>query len=105
MPNGESKNWIRFLGALEGFYIMYGRWPEVIHMPPFFIRDLQEKLSEADLNKLQAKIKLVRDQDNPFCAYDDKGNEYDYSRVRGPIERPAVRAIDWLEINEPQYED
>ena len=42
MPNGESKNWIRFLITLERFYILYGKWPTVIQLYPFFIDELQK---------------------------------------------------------------
>jgi len=35
MPNGESKNWKRFLMTLERFYILYDKWPTVIHLSPF----------------------------------------------------------------------
>ncbi len=105
MPNGESKNWTRFIITLERFHVMHGRWPEVVHVYPFFVSELQEKLSREDFMKLRAKIELVKDQGNPFYAYDDRGNKYDYSRESGPKEKSAFRAIDWLDINEPQYDD
>ena len=103
MPNGESKNWIRFRLTLESFYVLHGKWPTVIHIYPFFITELQEKLSKEDFQKLQSKIKLVPDEDSPFLSLDELGNSFDYNRGKCPEGELAVRAIDWLEINEPDY--
>ena len=106
MPNGESKNWIRFQIALERFYILYGKWPTVVHLYPFFITELQDKLSEEDYHKLQSKIKLIPDENNPFLCFDEDGNKYDYARGDFcPHKRISIRAIDWLQINEPDYYD
>lgn len=66
MPNGESRNWIRFLLTLESFNILYGTWPTQICLYPFFIAELQQKLSKEDFQVLQAKIRLVPDEGNPF---------------------------------------
>jgi len=32
MPNGESRNWIRFLTTLEGYFALYGKWPTSIRL-------------------------------------------------------------------------
>ena len=107
MPNGESKNWIwiRFLLTLESFYVLHGNWPTVIHVYPFFITELQEKLSKEDFQMLKSKIKLEPDENNPFLSFDKLGNRFDYARGRCPQDQPAVRAIEWLKINEPDYYD
>jgi len=106
MPNGESRNWIRFLITLERFIILHGKWPTVIHLYPFFIDELQNKLSKEDFQKLQSKIRLEPDEENPFLCFDEKGNKYDYARGDiCPNKYPSVRAIDWLKINEPAYYD
>jgi hypothetical protein len=106
MPNGESRNWIRFLITLERFYILYGAWPTVIHLYPFFIDELQKKLSIEDLKTLQSKIRLEPDQENPFLCFDKEGNKYDYARGDDCPNNPiSVRAIDWLQISEPDYYD
>jgi len=105
MPNGESKNWIRFLTSIEAFYILYSKWPTVIHVYPFFITELQKKLSIEDFQRLQTKIKLEPDDINPFLSYDDEGNKFDYGRGIHPEGRSSVRAIDWLEISKPNYYD
>ena len=105
MPNGESKNWIRFLTTLEAFYSIHANWPTVIHLYPFFLNELQEKLSLEDLVKLRSKIKLEPDEENPFLALDEFGNRFDYAREKSPNRRPSVTAIDWLKIIEPAYFD
>lgn len=105
MPNGESKNWIRFLVTLERFYYLYGKWPGIIYLYPFFIKELQEKLPIEEFKKLQSKIKLEPDGDNPFYACDEIGNVYDYTHGNQLDGEPSLRAIDWLEINEPDYYD
>ena len=106
MPNGESKNWIRFLITLESFYVLHGDWPSIIHLYPFFIAELQEKLSTEDFQKLQSKIRLKPDEDNPFLALDEAGNKFDYARESLPKARYARnKAVDWLDINTPDYYD
>jgi len=106
MPNGESKNWIRFLITLERFYILYGKWPTVIHLYPFFIDELQKKLSTKDFQTLQSKIGLDPDEKNPFLCCDERGNKYDYARGDiCPNKHSSVMAIDWLKISEPDYYD
>jgi len=105
VPNGESKNWIRFLITLESYHVLYGHWPTEIHLYPFFIDELRGKLSAEDFRKLQSKIKLEADQDNPFLSLDDQGKRFDYVREKGPRKHPKLKAIDWLGIREPDYED
>jgi len=105
MPNGESKNWVRFLTTLEAFYILHGNWPTVIHVYPFFITELQEKLSKKDFRRLRSRIKLEPDKDNPFLAFDAVGNRFDYAREICPNGHPSVRAINWLNIKQPTYYD
>ncbi|EMS79350.1 MULTISPECIES: hypothetical protein [Desulfotignum] len=104
MPNGESKNWIRFVMALERFYILYGQWPSVINLNPFFIDELQKKLTAEDFQTLQSKIKLNPDEMKPFLCFDEKGNKYDYERGDiYPENNISARAIDWLQISKPDY--
>jgi lysophospholipase L1-like esterase len=106
MPNGESRNWIRFIRTLEGFYNLYGKWPAVMHLYPFFIDELQNKLSAKDFQTLQSKIRLVPDEKNPFLCFDEKGNTSDYARGEiCPDKDSSVRAIKWLNISEPDYYD
>ena len=105
MPNGESKNWIRFMITLEAFYTLHGTWPSMIHLYPFFIEELKKKLPQEDFQKLQAKINLYPDEDNPFLALDESGNTFDYSRDPNPNENPSVKAMEWLQIKEPDYYD
>ena len=105
MPNGESRNWIRFLMTLEGFYAVYGKWPTENRLYRFFIRELQGKLSIEDFRRLQSKIKLVPDEENPFLSIDEERNTFDYARGGMPHRDPSINAIGWLEITEPDYFD
>lgn len=105
MPNGESKNWIRLMITLESFYILYGDWPTMIHLYSFFIDELKTMLSSEDFIKLQSKLELISDDENPFLALDKAGNRFDYSRCSPPKGEPKLRAIDWLNIKEPDYYD
>jgi hypothetical protein len=105
MPNGESKNWLRLQMALGSFYILYGNWPTIIHLYPFFIEELQKKLSKSDFERLQSKIKLVPDEDNPFLCFDENGNIYSLGKDGPQDGHAAIRAMEWLSINEPDYYD
>jgi len=105
MPNGESKNWIRFLTTLEAFYVLYGKWPSTIHLYPFFIKELQEALPQKDFQKIQSKIQIVPNENNPFLALDDVGNRFDFARGPHSHGCSSTKAIDWFEIDEPSYFD
>ena len=105
MPNGESKNWIRFLVTLESFYILYGKWPTEIHLYPFFIKELQQKLSAQDYQRIQLKINLEADDSNPFLSLDESGNKFDYCKDIAVDGTSSIRAIDWLKIVRPSYFD
>jgi len=105
MINGESRNWIRFLITLESFYTIYGKWPSTIRLYPFFIEELQTKLSLADFNTLQNKIHLIADEENSFYAADEFGNSFSYMRESPPERNSLYKAIEWLNINEPHYYD
>lgn len=105
MPNGESKNWIRFLTTLEGYFVLHGKWPSSIRLYPFFIEELQEKLPDEDFSRVQEKIQLIPDNDNPFLASDEAGRTYDYSRQASPKKTQQVKALSWLGIQSPRYFD
>jgi len=106
MPNGESKNWMRFMITLESFHCLYGNWPSIIYLYPFFIVELQEKLSPEDFQTLQSKITLIADEDKSFLAFDEAGNRFDYDREGfHPKKDASIKAIDWLGINEHDYYD
>jgi hypothetical protein len=106
MPNGESKNWIRFQVTLESFHSIYGHWPSVINLYPFFIEELKDKLSRQDFETVQSKISLVPDEEHPFLAMDDSGNVYDYCHgfKRDPSQS-TEKAVDWLSVDKPHYYD
>ena len=106
MPNGESKNWIRFQITLETFHTIYGHWPSVITLYPFFIKELREKLSSQDFDTIQSRISLEPDEESPFVARDDSGNVYDYCHgFEGEPSKSTEKAINWLGIDEPDYFD
>jgi hypothetical protein len=81
MPNGESKNRIRFLAAIEGFRARFGKWPSRVRIPSYLLEDLQARLAPEEFSVLEAKIKLVCDG-SPMIAEDDFGNTYDYGKRR-----------------------
>lgn len=59
-------------------------------------------LSEQDFNRLKNKIKLIADDENPFLTYDETSDYYDYARGSHGAVLTSVRAIDWLDIAEPE---
>ncbi len=72
---------------------------------PFFIDELQNKLSAKDFQTLQSKIRLDQMKES-FPCFDEKGNEYDYARENiCPNKDSSVKAINWLNITEPDYYD
>jgi hypothetical protein len=106
MPNGESRNWIRFLITLESFYSSYGDWPSKIYLYPFFVAELQKKLSSNDFQTLKSKITIIENQHQSFIAFDEVGNRFDYAKTGIQASKdPSIKAIEWLGISAPDYYD
>jgi len=103
MPNGESKNWIRFCAAIDGFRAKYEHWPLSVGVPLFFIDELKSVLTEKDQTKLASKIDIIGD-DSTFNAFDNSGNFYDYGKKGFSQKEPDIRAENWLDV-EPDYYD
>jgi hypothetical protein len=105
MPNGESKNWIRLQITLEGFRSHYGHWPTVISLDPHFIRELQDKLTPADSQKLQAKLQLIPDTGKAFECHDKMGNTFTYGQSLKSKNKNEHDPIKWLNIVLSEYYD
>jgi hypothetical protein len=105
MVNGESRNWIRFLGSIEGFYVTYGHWPTRAFVYPFFIEELRGKMSSGEFELLNSKIELISDPDAAFRCEDGYGNVYDYGIQGFSPETPKPNAMEWLAISWPAYHD
>jgi hypothetical protein len=98
MPNGHDKNWIRLLGAIDGFRVRYGAWPTRIRIFPASLRNIREDLFSPDLFvKLTEKIQLVADE-LAMVAEDEHGNSYSYGIDGFPPNRPSPNASQWLGI-------
>ena len=82
---------MRFLVTLESLHAVYGDWPSVIHLYPFFIDELRKKLSAEDFQKLQSKIRIEPDEDRPFLALDEVGNKFDYAQESTPRNRDPLQ--------------
>ena len=61
MPNGESKNWIRFCAAINGFRARFNIWPDRVRVPGLFIQELKNVLPSESFDKLCSKINLIGD--------------------------------------------
>ena len=103
MPNGGSKNWIRFCAAIDGFRCRYGKWPRLVRVPTFFSDELKIVLSEQDQSVLSTKIRIIGDG-SPFIAMDESGNSYDYGEEGFSDERPDIQADVWLDVT-CEYDD
>ena len=105
MPNGESKNWIRFLASLEGFYVTYGNWPVRMFVYPEFIEELKKMMQPGEFDRLQTKLELIPAPKATFLSEDDQGQSYDYGKQGFIRENTKPNAIDWLKVSWPNYED
>ena len=103
MPNGESKNWIRFCAAIDGFRARYNHWPKSIRVLDFFPNELQRVLSKEDYAKLKSKIEIIGDN-SPFIAIDETGKSYNYGEEGFAKEKPDIWACDWFDVA-PDYYD
>lgn len=103
MPNGDDKNWVRPVCALEGFYAWYGRWPTRIRLARLVLDDLRRhQLTRASWLKVKQKVTFVVDDSVGVVAEDDDGGLFDYGAGRGAGESAAheilLRAAEWLGV-------
>ena len=103
MPNGESKNWIRFCAAIDGFRARYKKWPTKARVPTFFIEELKEVLTKESFEKLSSKITLIGDE-SPFIAEDKKSESYNYGLENLSDSKSGLKASEWLGV-QPDYDD
>ena len=103
MPNGESKNWVRFCGAIDGFRSHYKSWPNRVRVPKFFIEELRTVLSPESFAKLESKINLIGDESH-FIAEDGAGRSFNYEFQGSSKIKPDIRAFEWLGVD-PDYYD
>ncbi len=98
MPNGEAKNWIRLLAAVDGFRDRYGAWPTRVRLFPVALRGFREDLFTPEaLALVVQRLELVED-DAPMVAEDDEGNSYSYGAEGFPKKRPNPNADQWLSV-------
>ena len=103
MPNGESKNWVRFCVAIDGFRANYKSWPNRVRVPNFFIEELRTVLSPESFAKLESKINLIGDESH-FIAEDGAGRSFNYEFQGSSIIKPDVRAFEWLGVDPDCYD-
>jgi len=103
VPNGESKNWLRFCASIDGFRARYNHWPKSVRVLDFFPNELKRVLSIEDYTKLISKINIIGDN-SPFIAIDETGKSYSYGEEGFSKERPDIRAQDWFGVT-PDYYD
>jgi hypothetical protein len=96
MPNGEDKNLIRFLAAVDGFRARYNRWPTRVRLFPGALKDLEHILSPTAFRALTTQLTLVPDPKAAMIAEDDEGGRYHYGQEGFPSMRPKPNAWEWL---------
>jgi len=105
MPNGVDRNFARFIRCIETFRIQYNKWPSMVCLDPSFIKELHEVMSDEDYKMMEAKIKIIPDDSNPYdglyIAEDDEGNEVDL--IRAKFTNSDVSAVEWFGIKWPDY--
>lgn len=105
MPNGKSRNWIRFLASLEGFYVTHGQWPDRAYVYLEFIEELKIIMKPADFDRLKGKLKLIPDAEATFKCEDDQGRSYDYGKQGFAKAEAKPSTMEWLAVSEPDHED
>ena len=98
VPIGHDKNWIRLLGALDGFRAKYGTWPSRVRIFPQALAGLREHLFTPEaFAQLLAKVELIADE-APMVAEDSAGNSYSYGAEGFPSSPPEPDARTWLGV-------
>ena len=99
MPNGETRNWVRFCAAIDGFRQRFERWPTKVAVDPVIYEDLQWMFSEKAFRELNSRVRLDVRQGAMIAAEDGEGHVYDYGEEGFPSERPQPSAGDWLGVH------
>jgi hypothetical protein len=99
MPNGENRNWVRFLKVLTGFNVRFGCWPTRLYLPRYIIDYLPNYLSKEDFSKIEEKLELIAD-DRLIIAEDNEGRVHDFMKEGFPS-HPDVKPTQWLCIGPP----
>ena len=105
MPNGEDRNFVRFIGCIGGFRDRFNKWPTKMKLDPDFIEELTEVLPPEDFQKLTRKMELIADDSNPwdglYVAEDGEGHVYDLMKSgHGGKQNDVLR---WLCVSWPNY--
>lgn len=110
MPNGESRNFIRFLRSIAVFRGKFRKWPSKIRLDDSFIREIQEVMDKTDYDILQEKIKIIPDSSNPwdgiYAPEDDEGNKLDLMNVKQNEDDEFISkevVLNWIGIKFPDY--
>jgi hypothetical protein len=99
MPNGESKNWIRLLAAIDGFRSRYGRWPTGAILSASILEHFRHVFTEEEWARFNSKLQVRESDDFSVIVEDDAGGQYDYREEGFPKEYADQRAEDWLGID------
>jgi hypothetical protein len=103
MSNGHDKNWIRLCGAVDGFRVRYGRWPERVRIPIGVVENFRQLFSAGDMLAITAKVRFAED-DAPFVAEDDNGGSYSYGSEGFPNDTPGLSAAQWFGVSpKPEF--
>jgi hypothetical protein len=97
MPNGDDKNWVRVCAAIDGFRILYGRWPKRVRMMPISYVDLvSHVLTPLGFALVSSYVELIPEEDAEMIADDDSGAEYCYGRQESPSGEVEPTAWEWF---------
>jgi len=99
MPNGTAKNWIRFCGAINGFRLRYGKWPNQVLVDNLIYESLMSLFKPKTRSILQSRVELIISKGATVVAIDDQGNKYNYGNEGFPKEELDIKADDWLGVS------
>lgn len=108
MPNGESRNFVRFLRSIAVFRGKFRKWPSKIRLSSSFIQELHEIMDKIDYEILQKRIKIIPDSSS-CCEYvyipeDDDGNKIlSFKLDKNDEFFDQKDVLKWIGINFPDY--
>lgn len=98
MPNGWDRNWVRLVLTVAGFREEFGHWPTTVRMHAQMLEHLTGLFSPPLFAALEARIRLIPDEDvdvtDFYRAEDDAG----HSRYYGGATHGANEARAWLGV-------
>ena len=97
MPNGDDANWVRVCGAVDGFRVRYGRWPDRVCVSSALLTNLRDHvLTKAGLAVVESVFAILPGPEVRVIAEGGEGEAWNFGTEGFPSQNPDPRTRDWF---------